>query len=290
MDKSGRKAIMAEFILSAFSDEYSQVFDEQIRGLIENEVKFMEIRGVDGKNISNVTAQEAKILRDKLDANGLGVSSIGSPIGKVKLGDPFPVHLDKLKQVIELAHILGAENIRMFSFYIPADKTHAECRGEVFEKLGKMLDAAKSEGVLLCHENEREIYGDTAQNCLDIQKYFGGEIKCVFDHANFICCDDEPYPYAYEMLRDYIHYMHIKDATAKKQMAPAGEGIGRIPETLEDLRSVDKKFFLTVEPHLQVFKGIGDLQKQEGDGTVVNQYASSAEAFGAAVRAIKKYI
>jgi sugar phosphate isomerase/epimerase len=156
--------------------------------------------------------------------------------------------------------------------------------------MGKFLDIAKAEDVTICHENEKGIYGDISERCLDIQQYFGGEIKCIFDHANFICCDDEPYPKAFGMLKDYIYYLHIKDATAGCVMTPAGDGIGRIPETIGALRDFDRTYVLTVEPHLRVFNGLDKLQSAHGEGKVTDQYATSAEAFSAAVKGIRRYI
>lgn len=281
---------MAEFILSAFADEYSPVFDEQILGLNENGIKFMEIRGVDGQSIADISRDKAIEIKAKLDTQGLGVSSIGSPIGKIGLADMFEPHLEKYKHVIELSHIVSCDRIRLFSFYIPKDCTPADCRGEVFDKMGKLLDIAKAEDMTICHENEKGIYGDTSERCLDIQQYFGGEIKCIFDHANFICCDDEPYPKAFGLLKNYIYYLHIKDATAAHQMTPAGDGIGRIPETLDELRAFDRTYVLTVEPHLRVFSGLEKLQNAHGEGKVVDQYATAAEAFHAAVMGIRRYI
>lgn len=280
---------MAQFILSAFADEYSPKFDEQIEGLKINGVKYMEIRGVDGKNISEVTVDEAKILKKKLDDNGLAVSSMGSPIGKIKITEPFEPHLESLKHIIELAKIFECDRIRMFSFYIPEGENPDNYRSQVMERLGKMLEVAKAANITLCHENERGIYGDIAVRCLDIHNEFNGEIKLIFDHANFICCDDEPYPYAFEMLKDYIYYLHIKDANADKKMMPAGKGIGRIPETIERLRSYDHTYFLTVEPHLRVFKGLDKLEDAHTT-KVEDQYATSADAFKAAIDAIRSLI
>lgn len=281
---------MAEFVLSAFADEYSSNFDEQIEGLKLNGVKFMEIRGVNGKNISAVTLDEAKELKKKLDDNGLAVSSMGSPLGKIKITDPFEPHLESLKHIIALAKIFECDRIRMFSFYIPKGETPEDYRPQVMERLGKMLEIAKAEGITLCHENESGIYGDTALRCLDIQKEFNSEIKLIFDHANFIHCDNEPYPYAFEMLKDYIYYLHIKDSTENKKMTPAGKGIGRIPESIEALRKYDHTYVLTVEPHLQIFKGLNALENTESQTKVDNQYATSAEAFKAAVDAIRALI
>lgn len=280
---------MAKFELSAFSDEYSPKFDEQIEGLKLNGIKYMEIRGVDGKNISEITAAEAKILKQKLDDHGIKISSVGSPIGKISIKDPFEPHLELLKHIIEIAGIFECDRIRMFSFYIPKEEKPEAYKKRVMENLGKMLAIAETEGVLLCHENEKGIYGDAAERCLDIQKEFGGKIKLIFDHANFITCGVEAYPFAFDMLKDYIYYLHIKDATADKKMTPAGCGIGRIPETIESLNKYDRTYILTVEPHLQIFTGLDKLENTH-QSKVGDQYATSAEAFKAAVDAIRNII
>ena len=280
---------MAEFILSAFADEYSPNFDEQLEGLKKNGVGFMEIRGVDGKNISDLTEDEMKAVREKLDKAGIGISSIGSPIGKIKTSDPFEPHLDKLRNCIKAAKILGTKNIRMFSFYMPEGVTREEARPEVMKRLAAMLEIAKAEGITLCHENEKGIYGDSPETCLDIQKEFGGEIKLIFDPANFIECGYEPYPHGFELLGGRIYYMHIKDADENHKIAPAGKGIGRIPDIIKELDKREGKLFLTVEPHLRVFKGLEALETDEKT-KMPNTYATSYEAFGAAVDAIKAII
>ncbi len=280
---------MAEFILSAFADEYSPKFDEQLEGLKKNGVGFMEIRGIDGKNVSDLTEDEMKAVREKLDKAGIGVSSIGSPIGKIKTSDPFEPHLDKLRNCIKAAKILGTENIRMFSFYMPDGVSREEARPEVMKRLGAMLEIAKAEGITLCHENEKGIWGDSPETCLEIQKEFNGEIKLIFDPANFIECGYEPYPHGFDLIGDRIYYMHIKDATAERTIAPAGKGIGRIPDIIRELNKRDRKIFLTVEPHLRVFKGLDALENGEKTN-MPNTYASSEEAFTAAVDAIKEIV
>ena len=280
---------MAEFILSAFADEYSPNFDEQLEGLKKNGVGFMEIRGVDGKNISDLDEATLKVVKEKLDKAGIGISSIGSPIGKIKTSDPFEPHLDKLRNCIKAAKILGTKNIRIFSFYMPEGVTREEARPEVMKRLAAMLEIAKAEGVTLCHENEKGIYGDSPETCLDIQKEFGGEIKLIFDPANFIECGYEPYPHGFELIGDRIYYMHIKDADENHKIAPAGKGIGRIPDIIRELDKREGKLFLTVEPHLRVFKGLEALETDEKT-KMPNTYATSYEAFGAAVDAIKAII
>jgi sugar phosphate isomerase/epimerase len=281
---------MAKFILSAFADEYSSSIDKQIEGLIENGVYGIEIRGVDGTNIADITLEKAAEVRAKFDKAGIVVTSIGSPIGKIKLADDFEAHLDKLRHVIAIAKILGTDKIRMFSFYMEKDADYSACRDEVMAKLGRMLEIAKAEGIILCHENEKGIYGDNAERCLDIQKEFRGEIKCIFDPANFVECEVETYPHAFNLLKDYILYFHIKDAFGMGRIVPAGEGMGHIPEIIAEANELyDRDVILSVEPHLSNFDGFAALEK-EGITEFKKDKSNSEITFGIAVSAIKKII
>lgn len=278
---------MVKFIYSAFADEYSPRFDEQLVGLRENGISLIEVRGVDGNNISKITSEEAKELRKKLDAAGIGLSAIGSPLGKIGIGDPMAPHLDELRRTAETAHILGTDKIRMFSFYIPAGE-HKDRRSEVLSRIDAMLDTAKQEGVSLCHENEKGIYGDTPERCLDLLENFPGRLGCVFDPANFLNVGAKPYPHGYALLKKYVTYFHIKDAVGN-DIYPAGKGDGRIPEIVSEIRKdFDGDVILTVEPHLTAFVGLDKLEKT--DGKIKKPFADAKEAFAAAVDAIKAIV
>ena len=138
----------------AFADEASPIIDKQIIAMRRNGLQGLEIRNVDGESVAAISLDKAREVRAKMDAAGLKVWSIGSPIGKIDIEkDDFNAHMDTLRHVIEVAKILGAENIRMFSFYIPAGKNPADYRAEVLRRLHLMADAAEGTGVTLCHEN-----------------------------------------------------------------------------------------------------------------------------------------
>ena len=176
---------MAEFILSAFADEGGNTIYEQIDALKANSITHIEPRGIDGVNIADYSSAQAKELKKILDDNGIGVSAIGSPFGKIQLKDDFNVHMEKFKQTVENACILETQYIRMFSFYYDG-YTAEEARDPVFERLEKMADYSLSCGVYCCHENEKDIYGDTEDRCRDILTTFKGKIKGIFDPANWI--------------------------------------------------------------------------------------------------------
>ena len=272
----------------AFADEASGQVDGQIAAMLRNRLDGLEIRGVDGESIADISLEKAREVRRKMDDAGLITWSMGSPIGKTDIEEEnFSAHLDKLRHVLELADVLGAKNLRMFSFYVPAGRA-AEFRGKVMDRMGQMLEAARGSGVNMCHENEKGIYGDMADRCRDLLTVFP-ELKGIFDPANFVQCGQDPLE-AWKMLKHRIWYLHIKDALADGRVVPSGEGIGHVPEILKDYRALGGAA-VTVEPHLSVFDGLKDLEQGEGK-TLVDafSYPSSDAAFDAAYGALRKML
>lgn len=282
---------MVQFRLSAFADEYNPEIDKQIAWLTANNVDMLEIRGVDGTPVAEITLEKAREVKAKLDKAGISISAIGSPAGKINIKDDFAPHLEQFKHLCEIAHILEAKRMRIFSFFMPEGDDPEIWFDEVVSRLSQFCDIAEKEGIVLCHENEKQIYGDIPERCIKLHKALGGRLKCVFDHANFIACDVEAYPYAYNIVKDAVCYMHIKDASAEKEMVVAGDGIGRIPETIESIKNdFEGEFILTLEPHLIEFDGLAGLESEGHTSNVGNKYANTDEAFAAALAAVKKCI
>ncbi|MBQ9120555.1 MAG: sugar phosphate isomerase/epimerase [Lachnospiraceae bacterium] len=271
------------FKLAAFADEADGRIVNQITAMQENGIDYLEIRNVDGENIADISKEKAKEVRKQLEDAGKAVWSLGSPYGKMGIADNFEPHLEKFKRGLETAEILGTKHIRLFSFYVPKEAAESYT-DEVMARLDKFQAAAKGSGILLCHENEKGIYGDIATRCLEIHKEFP-EIKAVFDPANFIQCGQDTKE-AWELLHPYVEYMHIKDALADGFVVPAGKGIGNIPYLLEQYKGE----VLTLEPHLSVFEGLEKLEAEEKSAIGPYRYPSSRAAFDAAVNALKEII
>lgn len=277
--------MMENMQLYAFADEASGRVDGQIAAMCRNGLQGLEIRGVDGQSIADITEEKAREVRKKLEDAGLSCWSIGSPIGKIGIqSDDFPAHLDKLRHVLCLADILGAENVRMFSFFVPEGQAE-NWRGKVIDQMGQMLEAAKGTGIALCHENEKGIYGDIAVRCHDLLTTFP-ELDGIFDPANFIQ-SGQPTWEAWQLLHSRIKYLHIKDAQENGRVVPAGKGIGQVKQILDAYRA-QGGHALTIEPHLSVFDGLKDLEQGE-NRTHIDQYCyeSSDAAFDAACQALK---
>lgn len=253
---------MEQIILSGFSDEIAPEFDVQLEAIREFGLSHIELRAADGVNVSDFTKDKVKEIKEKLDAAGIAVSSIGSPIGKIGIEDEFAPHLDKLKRTLEIQKELDAPYVRMFSFYLPKDRDPGDFRDEVLDRVGRMVEEAKAWDSVLLHENEKGIYGDNAPRCKDLMDaFYGPNFRGVFDFANFVEVGQETLP-AYELLKPYVEYVHIKDALKKeKKVVPVGYGDGHVKEILGDLIGGGWKGFLSLEPHLTDFAGLGALEQ-----------------------------
>lgn len=279
---------MTNIILSAFADEYADSFEEQLLGLCKLGISHIEIRHVNKKNISVLTKAEVLEVKELLDKYGIKVSAIGSPLGKIKLDGDIDGHIETAKKVFEYANILGAKFIRVFSFYAPAGKNIIDMRDEVFSALGRLLEVAKEYGVVLCHENEAMIYGDIPARCRELLDAFP-DLACVYDMGNFVLEGVDPYPEAYRLLKDRIAYFHIKDALSAGAIVPPGCGEAKIAEILaEHKKDADCDFFVSLEPHLELFSGLNALVGRSFENPY--KYPDAKTAFADAAEKLKQLI
>ncbi len=269
--------------LSGFSDEIAPDIQTQFKILNKLGIEYFEPRGVNGKNISALSDEELRALKEQMQQYGIRVSSIGSPIGKVKVSDDLDAHFELFKRVVHIAKELNTRYIRVFSFYCDGNTWSDNARDTVISRLTQMIDYAKKEDVVLLHENEKDIYGDTADRCADIMDTLGCDnFRAVFDPANFVQCHQDTKD-AYARLAKHIEYMHIKDAKLSDgSVTPAGFGDGNIEYILKDLFEHGYKGFLSLEPHLGSFEGLALLELSEemlklpkgGEGTFTLAYNS----------------
>lgn len=276
---------MARFILSAFADEASTDIAGQIKALSDAGIKCVELRGVNGKSSKDLTLEEAAEVKKQLDNAGVRVASMGSPFGKIGINDDFDEHMRQFRHALDVCHVLDCRMMRVFSYYIPAGEAPAAYRDEVMRRMSVMLDLAEAEGITLAHENEKGIYGDIGDRCLDLMNELGDRLGLIFDPANFIQCGDLPSE-QFPKLEGYLTYMHIKDALMDDgSVVPSGCGDGSIEDILAALSSRSGDIVLSIEPHLTVFDGLSALQGED----LKHKYAypDSFAAFAAAADALK---
>lgn len=275
-------------VLTGFADEIAASLDTQMQVLEKLHMSHIEMRGVDGRNFVEYSEAQAGEIKRRLDAGGFALSAVGSPIGKIGITEDFAPHMELFRHTVELAHIMDTPNIRMFSFYGPGgQEDFGAYRGKVMEQLGQFVDYAAAHGIVLLHENEKGIYGEMAEGCLEILKQFAGEhFKAVFDFANFVQAGQDTLE-AYEMLKPYIAYIHVKDALLKDgSVVPAGYGDGNVQEILGRLKADGYRGYLSLEPHLTDFTGFASMEQ----GGKINRKLSGEEAFTLAHDALVKIL
>ena len=278
---------MAKFVLSAFADEAGSSLAEQIAALKRNNIGYIEPRNINGKPILKLTDEELAEVKAELDKNGIKVNSLGSPIGKFPIHEPFENHLPDFYRALEVCKMLGTDKMRMFSFFTKQNELK-ECRDEVIARLNKMCAIAKEHGITLCHENESEIYGQNPDEMLDIMTSVDG-IAGIFDPANYRMNNCDVMAGIDATLKN-LAYLHIKDAIYESQIiVPAGDGEGKIAEVLDIVnKATDGVVYLTLEPHLFLFDAYKLIDNHELKGKYT--FKDNSESFDFAANALKNLL
>ncbi|AWM39382.1 3-dehydroshikimate dehydratase [Gemmata obscuriglobus] len=251
------------FTLSAFADEISHDPREQIAVLKACRIRFIEFRSIYKTNVLGLTDDQIKEFKKLLDGEGMGLSAIGSPVGKVAIDAPFEPHLDRLKRAIELCHVFGTPGIRVFSYYPPGNDPKFDPanwpahRDEVIRRMGVKAELAAKGGVVLYHENEHRIFGDSPDRVADILSTVNHPaLRGAYDAANYAYGNFDPVE-GWEKTKAWTAHLHIKDwkmgghAAGHDYGVIPGTGDGQIAHSVRDAAARGYKGFAVMEPHLR---------------------------------------
>jgi sugar phosphate isomerase/epimerase len=238
--------------LSGFADEIHEDFATQCEVASGLGLKFLEIRSAWGVNILDLDDGQLDRMKQTLAEYGLGVSSIGSPIGKIFIDEDFPEHEDRMRRAAEVAKLFDAPYIRIFSFFLRPGANPDDHRDEVLRRMRVLADIGEEADVILLHENEKEIYGDIPRRCHEIiTSVDSPSLRLAWDPANFVQVGVRPFTEGYSLLRPHVEYVQIKDARAADgSVVVAGAGDGEVVETVRALRDDGFDGFFSLEPHL----------------------------------------
>ena len=252
--------------ISGFADEISRDLDEQIALLNALNIRFVEFRSAWGTKVLDLTEEQLKTAKEKLDQAGIQLSSVGSDLGKIQITDPFEEHLERTRHGVEVAKFFGAKYIRLFSFFIPEGEDADQYRDEVLRRTRAMVELAEVGGITLLHENEKDIYGDIPRRVEDLMESIDSpHYRAILDPANYVQAGAKPVDDAYPVVKDYVDYIHVKDATTPTPdnelgtVTPAGEGDGQFAELFAKLKEDGYEGYFSLEPHLGDFDAFGGL-------------------------------
>lgn len=281
--------------ISGFTDEMTSGLEQQLRQAKMAGLSYLAVRNIDGRNICSYTPKEVeKVVLPLLGKYEMKVSSIGSPLGKIPVEDKpeFERQMIQAENAAHMAEILGCSYVRIFSFYIPDGDRHSKWSECAADKVGRLTEVFGKHGITALHENEKEIYGDTKEHCLELfEKVNSPFLKAAFDFANFVQCKEEPLK-AYEVLKPYVAYFHIKDALSENgSTVVCGHGDGCIETILDRAFGDGYDGFLTLEPHLTRFEGLEQLERRAVQEMIrENMAENGTEAFSMQYHALNRIL
>ena len=213
------------------------------------------MRSIQKTNVLDLTDLQVKELKSLLDKHRFRLSAIGSPIGKIKINEPFEPHVKRFQRAIELCKVFATPNIRIFSYYLPDGESWEKWRPAVFDRMAEKLKLAEKAEVRLLHENEHRIYGDDPERVRDLMATLcwqgdGRHFGAVYDPANYVFCGYDPWK-GWQLTKPWTVHFHIKDwVHGETHGRVAGAGQGRIPEVMAEAVAMKYDGFATLEPHL----------------------------------------
>lgn len=272
----------AVWSLSGFGDEVDPDPAVQAAVLLALGASHIEVRSAWGTNVSELTPAQVQELKAILDGKGLKVSAVASPIGKVDVSLPVEHEVERLRQIISVAHGLDTKYVRIFSFYRGEDQTAEDIRDGVMTRMAALTAEAEAAGVVLLHENEKGIYGDTPERVLDLMETVDSPaLRVAWDNANFVQVGVKPYTEGYAMLRPYLEYLQVKDAVAGTgEVVPSGQGDGELDATIAALAADGFTGFASLEPHLASAHELGGYSGPVAFGVAARAFALLADKHG----------
>lgn len=317
-------------ILSGFADEAAnqKTIDQQFAAFAAVGLRYFSIRFVDAgsgvKNAMNLEDTEVSTVKLKMQEYGLGVSSIGSPIGKVKLLDvddgtqnafhPFERYLEKdVHRSCELANKLDAKLIRGFSFYHPRNTDPAAHIAQTVEQLGRIADVCEAHGLTFGLEVEANLVGQNGQILAEIHKQVNSPaLVLIFDGGNLVTqgfSTDEIFQ-QYEFMKPGLGWIHIKDfknpngqkrvthvdEDALKHYVPADVGDSGYSKIMTDLNGFLPELggrmksrgvpgvFADLEPHVKGGGQFGGFSGPDGFGVALRAFCRICDQVGIAYK------
>lgn len=228
--------------LGIITDEVSPSLVEALSWIREHGLRHVEIRMVDGKNVMMLTAEEVVHVRKLVEAHGLFVSAIASPVFKCPLdrnrkvagGDTFgqsaeedvDSHFLMLEKALDYADLLGTSRIRIFSFW--RELSPEQYDDIIVKYLKRAAETAEKRGKLLLLENEPSCNGGCAEEVGRLTNLTASPaLKVLWDPGNEAYLGRKAFPDGYEAVKHVLAHVHLKDSFFREGGDAACVPIGR---------------------------------------------------------------
>lgn len=282
--------------LSGFTDEAGQDLETQIKATQALGWQHLSARGINGKNIHDLSEDSFNRVADRLDEAGISVIEFGSLIGSWSkpIESDFTVTIGEIERAIPRMQRLGTQMIRIMS-YGQENWGEDQHEQERYRRLREIVARFSDAGLQAIHENCMNWGGFSAAHTLRLIEEVPG-LKLVFDTGNPVFQRDrskpEPYPWQdalefYQSVKDHVVHVHIKDCLNPLQgnheperYTLPGEGQARLPEILAALKADQYTGSYAIEPHVATVFHASDEEAVDAD-QCYNSYVEYGRAFEA---------
>lgn len=277
---------------SGISDEAGQPIATQIKAHKELGWKHLELRMVDGNNITQLSDSDFDAVVAAVQEAGMEVSCFGSAIANWArpITCDAQIDIDDLKQAIPRMKRLGTEFIRVMSYPNDPENPIDEptWRKEAIARMKTLAKMAEDGGIILAHENCSGWGGLSADNSnILLEEVDSPALKVVYDTGNPVSYKQDAWEY-YQKVYDHIAYVHIKDANLVDGEAVycyCGDGQGFVKETIADLLSKGYTGGFSIEPHLAAIIHTGETTNNADE--LYNSYTEYGRRLMAIVDEVK---
>lgn len=284
------------FKLAVITDEVSQDFKVAVDLAQRYNLSAVEIRSVYEKGPFELKQTDIDKMQNILSNTNLEVCCISSPFYKCNLDEKKEIeqNIEGLKRCIDMADRLGANIIRGFTFWDKGDFNERTC--DIAEMFIKPIQLLKQSNKMLALEFDPTVYATNAQKLLRvIRKINSPLVKALWDPGNDIYDPEHecPYPNGYEIIKDDICHIHLKDARlveGKPQSTPMCEGEVDYKGQLTRLLVDGYQGYLSLETHYRPTKALSEelLQMPKGSAFSHLGLEASTESLDNIMKLIKE--
>ena len=214
--------------IAAITDEFSPDLAVALNAMKPIGMTGAELRVIGGKTIMDLTDDELRRAKDLVDAAGLEVISIASPLLKCVLPgapdidtrfqqDVFAAKLTfddqprLAEHAFKIAKFFGARIIRVFSYWRTVEPDR--CFDPIVRALEKLSADAAGQDLIIGLENEHACNIATGLEAGRVLRAVcHPNLQLVWDPANALVAGEDPFPHGYSLLpKDRIAHVHTKD-------------------------------------------------------------------------------
>ena len=246
--------------LTGFADEVSSNIEDQIRVTKELGWNAIEARSIGDLNIHDISDADFENVCKVLIDNEILINCFGSTIANwsKKISDPFEISLQEVERTISRMQCLNVKLVRIMSYArCPGSEQYAE---ERFRRLKVICDKFLDAGITPLHENCMNYGGMSWMHTLELIKNIPG-LRLVFDTGNPVISKDyskkedrkQDSLEFFKKIHEHVEHIHIKDAFLDKDkecFVFPGEGDAKILDILKELKHMNYKGGISIEPHM----------------------------------------